>query len=116
MNNKNENERVAKQEFEKRIKETRRKAIEENIKKAKETGNKLTQNITEDGQLVGVKNSSTIESSLGSSNEPVTSADIRKELFEGENILTREDKDKPRRFVNEDEDDKADNDDGESKA
>ena len=120
MHNKNENERVAKQEFEKRIKETRRKAIEENIKKAKETGNKLTQNITEDGQLVGVKNtSSTIESSLGESNEPVTSADIRKELFEGENILTREDKDKPRRFVNEDEkvsDDKNDDDDGESKA
>ncbi len=103
MHNKNENERVAKQEFEKRIKETRRKAIEENIKKAKETGNKLTQNITEDGQLVGVKNTSTVETSLGESNETVTSADIRKELFEGENVLTREDKDKPRRFVNDDE-------------
>ena len=103
MHNKNENERVAKQEFEKRIKETRRKAIEENIKKAKATGNKLTQNITSDGQLVGVKNTSTIETSLEDSNETVTSADIRKELFEGDNILTREDKDKPRRFVNEDE-------------
>lgn len=120
MHNKNENERVAKQEFEKRIKETRRKAIEENIKKAKETGNKLTQNITDDGQLVGVKNASTVETSLGESNESVTSADIRKELFEGENVLTREDKDKPRRFVNQDEEadkDKklSDTDDGETK-
>ena len=52
-------------------------------------------------------------------NKDVTSADIRKELFEGENVLTREDKDKPRRFVNEDEEteDKklSDSNDGETK-
>ena len=52
------------------------------IKKiAKKTGNKLTQNINEKGQLVGVNN--TIEN-VFASKEEVTSADIRKELFEGD--------------------------------
>jgi hypothetical protein len=81
MNEKNKNEKAAKQEFEKRVLESKRSAIEKNIKNAKESGNKLTQNIDKDGNLVGVNN--TIESSL-SLKEEVTSADIRKELFEGD--------------------------------
>jgi len=81
MSEKNKNESAAKQEFEKRVLETKRKAIEENIKKAKESGNKLTQNINKDGNLVGINN--TIENTLGLKEE-VTSADIRKELFEGD--------------------------------
>ena len=81
MNEKNKNEAAAKQEFEKRVVDAKRKAIEENKKKAKETGNKLTQNINKDGQLVGVNN--TIENSFNNSDN-VTSADIRKELFEGD--------------------------------
>lgn len=48
------NETKAKEEFEKRVLDTKRKAIEENIKKAKETGNKLTQSIDESGNLIGV--------------------------------------------------------------
>jgi len=83
MNEKNKNEAAAKTEFEKRVLEAKREAIEENKKIAKETGNKLTQNINKDGQLVGVNN--TIESVLGAKEE-VTSADIRKELFEGDNV------------------------------
>jgi len=83
MNEKNKNEAAAKQEFEKRVVQAKRKAIEENKKLAKETGNKLTQNINKDGQLVGVNN--TIENTLGLKEE-VTSADIRKELFEGDNV------------------------------
>ncbi len=83
MNEKNKNEAAAKTEFEKRVLEAKRDAIEENKKIAKETGNKLTQNINKDGQLVGVNN--TIESVLGAKEE-VTSADIRKELFEGDNV------------------------------
>jgi len=35
--------------------ETKRKAIEENIKLAQKSGNKLTQTIDDDGNLVGVK-------------------------------------------------------------
>uniref|UniRef100_A0A6C0J972 Uncharacterized protein n=1 Tax=viral metagenome TaxID=1070528 RepID=A0A6C0J972_9ZZZZ len=83
MNEKNKNEASAKTEFEKRVLEAKQTAIEENKKLAKETGNKLTQNINKDGQLVGINN--TIESVLGNKEE-VTSADIRKELFEGDNV------------------------------
>ena len=81
MSEKNKNEKAAKQEFEKRVLDSKRKAIEENVKRARETGNKLTQNINKDGNLVGVNN--TIENTLGLKEE-VTSADIRKELFEGD--------------------------------
>jgi hypothetical protein len=49
------NEMLAKEEFDKRVMETKRKAIEENIKIAKKSGNVLTQTIDEDGNLVGVK-------------------------------------------------------------
>ena len=57
--------------------------------KAKKHGNKLTQNITEDGELVSNFKINTIEKSLGGDNKIVSSADIRKELFEGENIRTK---------------------------
>ena len=83
MNEKNKNEVAAKTQFEKRVLEAKKSAIEENKKLAKETGNKLTQNINKDGQLVGINN--TIESVLGNKEE-VTSADIGKELFEGDNV------------------------------
>lgn len=49
------NEVEAKQAFEKRVKETKRKAIEDNIKLAAKTGNTLTQTITNEGELIGVK-------------------------------------------------------------
>lgn len=88
MNHKVQNEMQAKQEFEARVKETKQKAIEENIKKAKETGNKLTQNIDEHGNLIGVAGASTVENTL-ISNETTTSADIKRELFEGDNIVTK---------------------------
>ena len=48
------NEEKAKQEFDQRIRDAKRKAIEENVKKARESGNKLTQTLSEDGELVGV--------------------------------------------------------------
>ena len=83
MNEKNKNEAEAKQQFEKRIVEAKRKAIAENKKLAKETGNKLTQNVDKNGNLVGVNN--TIEN-VFENKEEVSSADIRKELFEGGNI------------------------------
>lgn len=94
MSEKNKNEEHAKIEFEKRVRETKEKAIKENIKMAKKTGNKLTQNIDEDGNLIGINN--TIETTLGLKEE-VTSADIQKELFEGDNIVIPK-KDKNRRF------------------
>lgn len=48
------NEIQAKNEFDKRIKDAKRKAIEENIESARKSGNKLTQTIDVDGNLVGV--------------------------------------------------------------
>jgi len=81
MSEKNKNEAEAKQAFEKRVMESKRAAIEENIKLAKESGNKLTQNINEEGHLIGVNN--TIENAL-SSDGNASVEDIRKELFEGD--------------------------------
>ena len=83
MNEKNKNEADAKQQFEKRVVEAKRNAIAENKKLARESGNKLTQNVDKDGNLIGVNN--TIENSF-EDNKEVSSADIRKELFEGGNI------------------------------
>jgi hypothetical protein len=45
----------AKEEFDRRVKETKKKAIEENIKNAQKSGNSLTQTIDEAGNLIGVK-------------------------------------------------------------
>ena len=83
MNEKNKNEARAKQAFEKRVMESRKNAIAENVKIARETGNKLTQNIDSKGNLVGVNN--TIEDNLKQMGDNISSADIRKELFEKEN-------------------------------
>jgi hypothetical protein len=80
MQEKNKNEAFAKNEFDKRVSEKKKHAIEENKKLAKETGNKLTQNIDKDGNLYGVNN--TLENNI-LKNETTTTADIRKELFDG---------------------------------
>lgn len=47
------NEKKAKEEFEQRLYAAKRKAIEDNIEKARKSGNKLTQTMDEDGNLVG---------------------------------------------------------------
>ena len=85
MHEKQKNEKKAKEDFEGRVKESKRKAIEENVKIAQESGAKLTQTIKEDGSLVGVENMNTTEGALGEK-DLTSSADIRKELFEGDNI------------------------------
>jgi hypothetical protein len=72
MMNKQKNEASAKEYFDKRVKDMKRKAIEENIKKATESGNKLSQTIDEQDNLVNVKN-----------------VDIRKTLFETDNVVTK---------------------------
>lgn len=56
MANKKENEENAKDYFNKRVKESKKKAMEENIEKATNTGNKLTQTLDKNGELIGVKN------------------------------------------------------------
>jgi len=85
MSEKKKNEDKAKDEFDARVKEAKEKAIEENKKKALESGNKLTQTINENGDLVSVANMNTQEVAMG---ENATLEDVKNELFEGENIVT----------------------------
>ncbi len=93
MSEKTKNEKNAKMAFEQRVKETKEKAIEDNIKVAEKSGNTLTQTIDENGNLIGVNNINTQESNLKattSGTDNISVADIRSELFEGENIIVGE--------------------------
>jgi hypothetical protein len=86
MSEKTKNEAHAKNSFEQRVKESKKKAIEENIKHAEKTGSTLTQTIDENGNLISVANMNTTENVL-KDNDAISAADIRSELFEGENIV-----------------------------
>ena len=86
MHEKQKNESNAKTAFEQRVKETKQKAIEENIKNAEKTGNALSQTIDDNGNLIGVKNTNTHETAFNEQ-ENISTADICKELFEGENVV-----------------------------
>jgi hypothetical protein len=86
MHEKQKNDTNAKMDFEKRVKETKQKAIEENMKNAEKSGNQLTQTIDEEGNLIGVNNVNTQELALGDQDN-ISTADISRELFEGENIV-----------------------------
>jgi hypothetical protein len=76
MAEKKKNEEQAKTEFDKRVKETKAKAIQENIKLAKESGNKLTQMLANDGEtLVDAKpKDSTSAASAGGASSSAASA------------------------------------------
>lgn len=86
MSEKQKNESNAKTAFDQRVKESKQKAIDENIKNAEKSGNVLTQTIDEQGNLVGVNSANTQEATL-KEQENISTADICKELFEGENIV-----------------------------
>jgi hypothetical protein len=73
MFNKKANEDNAKEFFNNRVKETKKKAMEENIAKATNSGNKLTQTLDKNGDLIGVKNI-------------VDVSDVNAELFDADNI------------------------------
>jgi hypothetical protein len=81
---KQKNESVAKTAFEQRVKETKQKAIDDNKKNAEKHGSSLTQDIDNEGNLVGVSN--TQEAKLSESSS-ISVADIRSELFDGDNIV-----------------------------
>jgi len=70
------NEAKAKEEFDRRIKEAKRKAIEDNIKLAEKSGNKLTQTIDEQGNLIGVRETVDFES-----REVSNAADLQTEFL-----------------------------------
>ena len=85
MHEKKKNEEKATVEFQNRVKQSKLKAIDENMKLAEESGNKLTQTINEKGDLVSIENMNTTEKNLGVN---ATMEDIKKELFEGDDIVT----------------------------
>lgn len=96
MSKKKENDEVNKEEFNKRVKDAKRKAIEENIAKAQKEGNKLMQSIDEDGNLVNADRMDVPGKNLlfgNGESDDVSTADLRKELFDGENIVLDKDND-----------------------
>ena len=82
---KQKNESDAKLAFEQRIKETKQKAIDENKNNAEKHGNVITQTLDDDGNLIGV--GMTQEDKL-QEQESISVADIRSEMFDGDNIVT----------------------------
>ena len=78
MAKKKANEETAKDYFTKRVKETKSKAMEENMAKAEQTGNKLTQMLSPDGELVGVANMNTQIASL----DDASPESVRRALFD----------------------------------
>tara|TARA_Y100001970_G_scaffold181560_1_gene220958 strand:+ start:1567 stop:2583 length:1017 start_codon:yes stop_codon:yes gene_type:complete len=90
MSKKKQNDEVNKEEFNKRVKDAKRKAIEENIAKAQKEGNKLMQSIDEDGNLINADRMDVPGKNLlfgDGENDDVSTADLRKELFDGENVV-----------------------------
>lgn len=63
------------------VKDSKKKAIEKNIELAKETGNKLTQSINEQGKLVGVSELNTQEN-VFKEQGAMTIDEVKHELFE----------------------------------
>ena len=95
MSEKKKNEEQAKTEFDKRVKEAKQKAIDENKALAAKSGNKLTQTLNEQGELVGV--SQTQGSDFAVDPEPadgtdVSADDIRNQLFNAENVVLHPDR------------------------
>ena len=87
MHEKNKNESIAKSDFDTRVNDAKHKAIEDNKQKAIASGNKLTQTIDDKGNLISVKDKNT----FGIANDAeVSTDDIRKHLFEDENVVVGE--------------------------
>jgi hypothetical protein len=82
VSEKKKNEQIAKNAFEQRVKESKQNAIEENKKNAEKHGNVLTQDIDEEGNLVGIT-----ENIQQNTSETISVADIRSELFDSENVV-----------------------------
>ncbi len=91
VHEKEKNAAISKASFDNRIRESKEAAIQENIKKAETSGNVLTQNIDEHGELYSV---STQETELRQMGDSVTTEDVHNMLFEGDNIVMDKNGDK----------------------
>jgi len=81
MSQKQKNEEKAKESFDLRVKSAKEQAINDNKNLAKESGNKLTQNIDESGNLF----------SVNSTSNNISVSDIEKELFDKSEVRLKND-------------------------
>ena len=96
MAQKKKNDETSKENFKKRVNDSKKKAIEENISKAEATGNKLMQTINEEGNLVNADKMDVPGKNLlygDADNDDVATADLRRELFNDENVIVGTQKD-----------------------
>ena len=96
MAKKKENDETSKEQFKKRVQDAKKKAIQENIEKASKEGNKLMQSIDEEGNLVNADRMDVPGKNLlfgDPENDDTATADLRKELFESEDVILKSDKD-----------------------
>ena len=87
VHEKQKNESAAKTAFEQRVKETKQKAIDDNKRNAEKYGNVVTQDIDKEGNLIGVGHNTTESTFSNKEADAISVADIRSELFEGENVV-----------------------------
>ena len=90
MAQKKKNDEISKEQFKERVKESKRKAIQENIAKAEKEGNKLMQTIDEEGNLVNTDRMDIPGKNLlfgAGDDDDVSTADLRKELFEAQDVI-----------------------------
>lgn len=81
------NQEIARTAFEQRVKETKQKAIDDNKKNAEKYGGVITQDIDDEGNLVGTGNNTTETTFSNKEPDTISVADIRSELFEGDNVV-----------------------------
>jgi len=86
MHEKKKNEAKASNEFASRIKETKEQAMKDNVEKAEASGNKLTQKLDKEGNLMSVSDVSTFEDNFDS-NKEVSAEEVRDKLFNSDNVV-----------------------------
>lgn len=84
---KQKNQEIARSAFQQRLKETKQKAIEDNKKNAEKYGTVVTQDIDSEGNLVGAGYNTTETTFSEKEPDTISVADIRSELFEGDNVV-----------------------------
>jgi hypothetical protein len=96
MSQKKKNDEISKEQFKERVKESKKKAIQENIAKAQKEGNKLMQTIDEEGNLINADRMDVPGKNLlfgNNEDDDVSTVDLRKELFEAEDVIVGRKKD-----------------------
>jgi len=96
MSHKKKNDEISKEQFKERVKESKKKAIQENIAKAQKEGNKLMQTIDEEGNLINADRMDVPGKNLlfgDKEEDDVSTADLRKELFDAEDVIVGRKKD-----------------------